>query len=763
MRSGGDNGPDAAAPVGEGEGGGSAGQNSVSSLADIPAVRTYLKRIGAEPRSMTTAAKREHVGRYWRDLAVIRLDKNTGAITVQSPDGGNEAEFAPTEIEAAQIAAESADVSWPSLQPLHAVIDPPEQVRKAAPGDVFEFRGPDGTIQMLQVRIEKKDGGKSYIPFTYWSDGQWRCIEPDGPLPLWGADQLKGRSAVWLHEGAKAACAVTEMLADPEKLAACPWGQDFTYAAHCGWIGGALSPHRTDWSVLSQHGITRVYIAADNDPEGQSAIPKISKLLASYPIAVIAVRPDERFPPGFDHGDPFPPNLFHKTADGRDVYHGPSCRECMGPGTWATWLGTPREADGKPPVFLRKEFAQEWHMVAGEGDAIFINRFDRTRLLSESAFNTAVRPFSDTPRTADLFKQSAYPQHVKAIAYEPGDKEGVITIEGDRCINTWTSPRVQPANGDPQPWLDFMEHLFPQGEDRLEVMRWCATLIACPRVRMLYGLMLSSAMQGVGKTTLCEILRVQVGEKNCSSPSAKSVVDGQFNSWIVRKRLVFVNEIYEGSKWTAYNKLKSSVTDLTLEANEKYLRAYSVRNWAHFILCSNAEVPLWIEDDDRRFLVPEVTELRRSEEDWTRFYAWLAGGGHGVIAAWAKQFVKDHGAVKAGAHAPDSARKRSLIEDSRSSEEMMVRSLADAAKERGCQVVLVENEVATWLEDKSGRHFKPATVRGWLRKAGLCVSKERLKVGGQMTRVAGVLPVDTADGWSALQPHRVKPEDLEAM
>jgi hypothetical protein len=741
---------DAAAPIGEEEigGSGATATDALSSLNDIPAVRDYLRRIGAEPRSMLTAVVREREDKYWRDVAVIRLDKTTGTITITAD--GDDGEVAPTESEKRRIEDAVIGLQWPALQPLQAIINPPDQMRNAAPDDVFEFRSENGTIQMVQVRVEK-DGEKAYLPWTYWSDGQWRQMEPDGLLPLWGASQFKKNSILFLHEGAKAARAVTEMVNRGESH---PWFQHMAHAAHCGWIGGAHSPHRTDWSVIRRAGITLVYIVADNDPEGHSAVPKISKLLREYPIPVIAVRFDDRFPAGFDLADPFP-------ADG------PTFDDCCHPATWATRIGAVPPAQGtrqpRPPLILRKEFEREWFMVAGEGDAIFINRFDRSRLYTEKAFNTAVRPLSDSARTSDLFKQHAYAQQVKAIAYEPGDKQGVISVEGVRSINTWTAPRIRPAEGDARPWLDFMEHLFPQADDRLNVMKLCATLIARPSHRMLYGLLLCSTKHGVGKTTLCEILRVLVGEKNCRSPSATDVVDSQFNSWIVRKRLVFVNEIYAGESWTAYNKIKSYITDQTLEANEKMIRSYSVRNWAHFILCSNSEVPLSLADDDRRFLVPEVTELARPHQRWVEFYSWLESGGYAVIAGWAERFVAEHGAVEVGEHAPDSARKRSLIEDSRSHEEQLVRSIADAAKERGGQVVLVENEIARWLEDKGGRRFKPSTVRTWLRKAGLCVSDNRVKVRGEKSRVAGVLPLESADGWPALAPHHVKPEDLEVL
>ncbi len=76
------------------------------------------------------------------------------------------------------------------------------------------------------------------------------------------------------------------------------------------WIGGAGSPHRSDWSVLTKHGINKVYIVADNDAAGRAAVPKIACQLSPYPITVMVVRFDDRFPSGFDLADEFPRDFF---------------------------------------------------------------------------------------------------------------------------------------------------------------------------------------------------------------------------------------------------------------------------------------------------------------------------------------------------------------------------------------------------------------------------------------------------------------------
>ena len=55
---------------------------------------------------------------------------------------------------------------------------------------------------------------KRDLPWTMWSDGKWRCMEPDGLLPCFGLHLLRNNyKPVMLHEGAKTALMVQAMLA----------------------------------------------------------------------------------------------------------------------------------------------------------------------------------------------------------------------------------------------------------------------------------------------------------------------------------------------------------------------------------------------------------------------------------------------------------------------------------------------------------------------------------------------------------------------
>ena len=157
--------------------------NNISSLNEIPEVNEYLRRIGAEPRSLLIAVVKKQHGRYFTDLAVIRFDRKGN---IDAPEN-----YSPTETEAASIKVAFANYEFPTQVTIAGLNNLPPMLNMASAKDLFEFRDLNGQIIMLQVRKESEDGGKNYIPWTFWSDGEWRIGEPESALPLWGLDQLK--------------------------------------------------------------------------------------------------------------------------------------------------------------------------------------------------------------------------------------------------------------------------------------------------------------------------------------------------------------------------------------------------------------------------------------------------------------------------------------------------------------------------------------------------------------------------------------------
>ena len=600
----------------------------------LPTVRAYLTRINAQPRSLLRAAVVEPGGgRYARDVATIKFARDG---TVAAPD-----EYAPTAEEQAAIRSEVENVVLPKQVTAPANAPPPDEIDDVPAVHRFDCRARDGSIMCWQVRRDY-DGRRVFNCYSFYDDGRWRLGEPEDGLPLFGLEMLRDDTeTVFLHEGAKSARAARNMKADH------PWVGDMSGQgrAHLGWIGGAPNPHRTDWSSLAQlSNVKRFIIVADNDDVGRSAVPKIAKMLRKLTYAVYFT---DEFPKGFDLADDFPADMFARAdtlVERESVkklerqYRGPSFESCLRPATWLTDLVKTGER-GRPSYRLREHAKNMWVWVRSLEKFACYDR--PTQRYKAEALNTTLRQVAHVKGCADLISESA--RQVDGLCYRPDKpQEKIVASDDGQSLNLYRPSTLRAVKGDVGRWEKFLERLFPIKEEREWVRRWCATLIAKPEVRMKIALLLISETQGTGKSTLAKVMRRLVGEHNCSEPSANHIVDNDFNGWIVEKRLVIVHEIYEGHSWKAYNKLKSLISEETVQASLKYEQAFTIDNWANFILCSNDLGALKIEGNDRRIFIPKVTEDKWAKAEADVFYDWFNAGGDAIIKQWALDFGDCH-------------------------------------------------------------------------------------------------------------------------
>lgn len=366
----------------------------------------------------------------------------------------------------------------------------------------------------------------------------------------------------------------------------------------------------------------------------------------------------------------------------RRKYVGPMLADLRQPATWATrQMPQPVAEDGRAqrgqaPFMPLPQFTNQWVFITSLDR--FANRADPSTFYKVDQFNIQVRPFSDVKDTADLLHRLVSVK-VHGVVYDPSMPAGIVTVDRKRMLNVHVPSGVEPKPGDPRPFLRYLRHLIPNRKDRRNVERWIATLLARPDIRMLFGLMLTSRRHGVGKSTLFEyILGPLLGSRNCSSTTAQEVTSSQFTDWIANKRLVVIDEVYAGHSSETANAIKPKITSKDVKVNRKFLEPYEVRNWAHFVIMSNSRTPLFVDDEDRRWAVPEVTEELKPLDYWLALHRWLNTGGLAVILHWAHCFVKSkRGPFLQGAHAPDSSTKSALIEASRSDGKRLIRDLAE--------------------------------------------------------------------------------------
>ncbi|PIZ31270.1 MAG: hypothetical protein COY40_02570 [Alphaproteobacteria bacterium CG_4_10_14_0_8_um_filter_53_9] len=718
-------------------------------LDELTNVAAYLKRVGAEVVNFKSACVKVTENGYPRTTGWIKF--NTTAGTVKASGDVDP----PTEAEALAIAEELKTAKFPHPVALSAMADSPKGLNPKD-DNVFVFHDFQNRVVMLQERVETPDG-KMYIPWTRWSDGKWRKMEPEDHVPFYGLPGAKDHSVLFIHEGPKAVQKIKKLISGEAVDDRFPWLEYFRWGAHVGWIGGVHSMDRSDWASLARMNWKKVVIVADNDNMGKAVVPKIAQ---HFHVPTYSIVFNDLWPTAFDLADKWPDEMFGDVNN----YIGPSIEHCIEPATWCTDEFEIIGAGGRPKIVheARDVFCNQWVWI--EQQDLIVNLDMPQYRMSTAHFNSFCRPFSHVGNTAQLFQKSYAGSQMK-LTYDPS-KVGTLIRDaaGLGAINLYQPSPIKPEEGDWEPFLEFMEYLVPGEEDRDHLLQWIATLVACPWLRIVWGILMMSEQQGTGKTTLGTILAELVGRNNSSFPGENMIVGSDFNGWIANKRLIVVNEIYSGHSWKAYNKLKPYVSDDEIEVNIKFEPTYTQPNWTHYYLCSNSTAALKLEDGDRRWLVPKVTEKKWPKEKFAAFHKWLRAGGFARIAFWAKTYEQRGGKyLDRGQEAPMSSSKKELIEESRSDAEKMTRELAEAIAELGpdAEVAIPILWIKSWLVDRLNDQVyeSPRVLANILSKCGMFTT-DRVKMGTKYHRL--VVNKEPMAGWipARLREAVRKPDDI---
>lgn len=692
---------------------------ALKTVYELPAVKRYIDRIGAKVNRMLGATIEVKVGKYFKEIGFVKFTKEG---EIECTHG-----YEPTPEEADNIRHALKNADWPVYRFIIDGEKLPKIAQEAKENDVFFFRDTDKNIVMIQVRVENKKGQRSYVPFTQYTDNEWRAIYPDGDYPLWGMENLTDDDTVIIHEGAKAARAMQRMIEqktreDKEAYARHPWAAEMDNAVHLGFIGGAYATQKTDWGQLKKRGVKRVYIIADNDKAGKSVVPRISKGLD---LPCFWIQFTDEFPTAFDMADQWPKDMF-RTINGKEYYTGPTFDDLLQFGTWATDLvPDPTDDKGKRMLtVLRDCFRDEWFYL--DNQMLFVCHRKPEMVYTEKQFNNFCSGWAHTNELA----KKVLARRVESISrqtYRPDIERPLVTDDGVAALNMYRKPKIRAVPGDITPFTQFMEYLIPEASERHQVYRWCATLIARPDIRMRYALLLVSEAQGIGKTTLGNsILAPIIGHENVSIPTNDDMKD-KYNGYAAMKRLVIVDEFFSNRE--GYNTMKSLISDDTISIRKMYADPISIKNWAHVFATSNHMDAIKLDPSDRRWLIPKVSENRWTEEKFSELNDWLESGGLSIVKFWAEQFG-DY--VRTSERAPMSSLKAEMIEEARPPAQRKTYRLASVALGRNEQLSMSAVAIERWVQDSE--HVKTAMSNHQLLRpmveAGMTKSPWRVSLGG---------------------------------
>jgi hypothetical protein len=324
--------------------------------------------------------------------------------------------------------------------------------------------------------------------------------------------------------------------------------------------------------------------------------------------------------------------------------------------------------------------------------------------------------------------------------FMPGSGAFCIGPEGHSAINTWLGfERLAVQDSAPaiQLFLEHVGYLFPDRAERETFLDWLAHIEQQPGVLPHSGWLHIAHHTGTGRNWLASVLaRVWRGHvaPNVDLPS---LLDGSFNGQLSECLLALVDEVQEGgdSGYRHINRLKSLVNAETRYINHKYGRAVLEKNCCRWLVFSNHENAIPMDDNDRRWRVIIHQALPRAARAYEALYNGLEDPQFiHAVAHFLQQ--RDISAFKPGERPPMSASKQIAVEASKSAG----RRAADHLVDEWRSDVITSQDASRYLTDKVGRD-QSGGMRWVMQEAGARVlrsadGKERkVRIGSGTHRV----------------------------
>lgn len=323
------------------------------------------------------------------------------------------------------------------------------------------------------------------------------------------------------------------------------------------------------------------------------------------------------------------------------------------------------------------------------------------------------------------------------VVYEPGEQR--VTQNGD--YNSWTGWAVEPKRGDITPWKKLLDHLFTgHPVERKWFEQWCAMPLQRVGCKQYSCAVLWGRRTGTGKSLVGYSLGRIYGE-NFTEIGDHELEDAKC-AWAACKQFVLGDDVTGQEQRKYSERLKKMITQEKIRIDIKYVPSYTVRDLINYLFTSNHPDAFFLEDDDRRYFVHEVTADPMAKQFYTDYVAWLDNGG--AAALFDHLLRLDLTGRDPSDRAPHTNARDAMIEDGLSEMGRWVRRLRDDPS-----VVLrlggAELTGDLWSAADLLRLYDP-DGRGRATSGGL--GKELKRAG--IAQACGGMPVRTAAGQNRL-------------
>ena len=195
------------------------------------------------------------------------------------------------------------------------------------------------------------------------------------------------------------------------------------------------------------------------------------------------------------------------------------------------------------------------------------------------------------------------------LVYDPYELASLVPIDFEGMevlkVNTYKPPAwrmEQPPEfvECPEVIWKVLKHIFPDKKCLDFVLNWMH--LALTKRNETY--LVLNGKKGIGKGVFCSMLSALVGMENYSE-SPSSLLTKDFNSVLDKKRMIVMDEEKVGK--TEHTKLKRFINKYQNIEKKGIDADHAVEIFNNYVISNNELSDMYIEPDDRRFSVPDLT------------------------------------------------------------------------------------------------------------------------------------------------------------
>ena len=275
---------------------------------------------------------------------------------------------------------------------------------------------------------------------------------------------------------------------------------------------------------------------------------------------------------------------------------------------------------------------------------------DTNVTLSAKSFNstnTAVAEFGCSGRNSAeaIFQNTLGARKADMITYRPGQEPWIEDRNASSkmvpAVNMWRPSDMVAAENitevDIRPWLNHVELIFGplDGPAATHFLDCAAFRLQYRGVKINHAILLWGETQGTGKDSVFEPIFRFIGDHNFRKIAPETLA-GQFTDYL-QCEVVVVEEMMNFEKRATANKMKPHLASPphTVTVNKKHMAPYTIPNIQWWVIFSNHENAVPIEDTDRRYWVHRCClETPRDPAYYRELYSFYDKGGVEKIAGW---------------------------------------------------------------------------------------------------------------------------------